>query len=58
MQSMSIKHGTRRCNLKRYAKRVLLNANFALFWAPKEAIEAPNWLQSTLNDDKPGLFII
>ena len=30
----AIKHGTRRCDLKRYAKRVLFKADFAAFLNP------------------------
>ena len=55
MQSMPIKHGTRRCNLKRYAKRVHFKADFAVFWAQKEVVEAPIRAQNTLNR---CLFII
>ena len=55
MQSMPIKHGTRRCNLKQYAKRVLFKANFAVFRAQKEVAEAPSLAQNTLNR---CLFII
>ena len=58
MQSMAIKHGTRRCNLKRYAKRVLFRPILRYFWAQKEVIEAPNWVHNTLNDDERCLFII
>ena len=48
MQAMPIKHGTGRCNLKKYAKRVLFKTDFAVFWAEKEVLEAPNRAQSTL----------
>ena len=58
MQYMAIKHGTRRCDLKRYAKRVLFKADFAVSWAQKEVVEAPNWVHNTLNDDERCLFII
>ena len=58
MQSMPIKHGTRRCNLKRYAKRVLFKSDFAVFWAQKEAAEARNRVHNTLNHDERCLFII
>ena len=58
MQSMAIKHGTRRCDLKRYAKRVLFKADFAVFWAQKEVVEAPNRVHHTLNDDERCLLII
>ena len=58
MQSMAMKHGTGRCDLKRYAKRVLFKADFAVFWAQKEAVEAPNRVHNTLNDDERCLFII
>ena len=58
MQSIPIKRSTRRCNLKKYAKRVLFKADFAVFWAQKELVEAPNWAQNTLNHDERCLFII
>ena len=58
MQSMPIKHGMRRCNLKKYAKRVLFKADFAVFSAQKELVEAPNRAQNTLNHDEKCLFII
>ena len=58
MQSMAIKHGTRRCHLKRYAERVLFRLNLLLFWAQKEVVEAPNPVHNTLNDDERCLFII
>ena len=58
MQSMPIKHGTRRCNLKRYAKRVLFKADFVVFWAQKELVEARNRVHNTLNHDERCLFII
>ena len=42
MHSMAIKHSTGggrgRWNLKKYAKRVLFKANFAVFWAQKEVL--------------------
>ena len=58
MQAMAIKHGTRRCNLKKYAKRVLFDAGFAVFWAEKEVVEAPNRVHTTLNNDERCLFIM
>ena len=58
MQAMPIKHGTGRCNLKKYAKRVLFKTNFAVFWAEKEVVEAPNRAQNTLNHDERCLFIV
>ena len=45
MQYMAIKHGMRRCNLKKYAKRVLFRTDFAVIWAPKEVVGAPNWVR-------------
>ena len=36
---MAIKHNTIGWNSKKYAKRVLFKANFAVFWAQKEAVE-------------------
>ena len=44
MQSMAIKHGTRRCDSKRYAKRVLFKADFAVFWAQKEVVGRTTWV--------------
>ena len=58
MQSMPMKHSMRRCNLKKYAKRVLFTADFVVFWAQKELVEAPNWVQHTLNHGERCLFII
>ena len=58
MQYMAIKHGMRRCNLKKYAKRVLFGTDFAVIWAPKEVVGAPNWVQNTLNHDERCFFII
>ena len=58
MQSMPMNHSTRRCNLKRYAKRVLFKANFAVFWAIKALVEARNWAQIRLSHDERCLFII
>ena len=40
MQSMAIKYNMGRWNLKKYAKRVLFKADFAVFWAQKEVVEA------------------
>ena len=54
MQSMPIKHGARRCNLKRYAKRVLFKADFAVFWAQKEVAEARNWVPNTPSKRRGG----
>ena len=45
MQYMAIKHGMRRCNLKKYAKRVLFRTDFAVILAPKEVVRAPNWVR-------------
>ena len=58
MQSMATKHGTRRCDLKRYAKKGAFQADFAVFWAQKEVVEVPNRVHNTLNDDERCLFII
>ena len=58
MQSMAVKHGTRRCNLKKYGQRVLFKADFAVFRAQKEVVEAPNCVHNTLNDDQRCLFMI
>ena len=58
MQAMPIKHGTRTCNLKKYAKRVVFKADFAVFWAEKEVVEAGDRVHNTLNDDERCLFII
>ena len=58
MQPMPIKHGTRRCNLKRYVKRVLFKTNFTVFWAQKEVVEARYRVHNTLNHDESCLFII
>ena len=43
---MAIKHSTGWWNLKRYAKRVLSKADFAVFWAQKEVVEATTWVQT------------
>ena len=58
MQAMPIQHGMRRCNLKKYAKRVFFKADFAVFWAQKQVVKAPNRAQKTLNHDERCLFII
>ena len=58
MRSMAIKHGTRRCNLKKYAKRVLFKADFAVLWAQKEVVEAPNQVHNTPNHDERCSVII
>ena len=44
--------------MKRYAKRVLFKADFAVFWAQKEVAEARNGVHNTLNHDERCLFII
>ena len=38
MQSMPIKHGMRRCNLKKYAKRVLFKADLRCFGPKKSSL--------------------
>ena len=38
MQSMAIKHGTRRCGLKRYAKRVLFRLILRYFGPKKRSL--------------------
>ena len=38
MQSMAIKHGTRRCNLKRYANRVLFKLILRYFGPKKRSL--------------------
>ena len=44
MHSMPIKHNTGRWN----AKRVLFKADFAVFWAQKEVVEATSQVPNTL----------
>ena len=58
MQAMALHHGTRRCTLKWSAKRVLFKGEFAVFWAQKEVVEAPNWVHTTVKHDERCLFII
>ena len=45
---MAIKHNSGRWNLKKDAKRVLFKADFAVFWAQKEVIEATSVVKKTL----------
>ena len=57
-QSMAIKQGTRRWNLKRYAKGMPFKADFAVLWAQKEVVEATTWVQNTLDNGQMCLLII
>ena len=43
---------------KGYAKRVVFKTNFAVIWAQKEAVQASDRVQHTLNGDERCLFII
>ena len=58
MQSMAIKHSTRRCDFKRYAKRVLFKVLLRYFGPKMRLLRAPNRVHNTLNDDERCLFII
>ena len=58
MHSMAFQHNKRRWNLKKYAKRLLFKANFAVFWAQKEVVGATTWVQNTLHGDQTCLLII
>ena len=39
-------------------ERVLFKAHFAVFWAPKEVVEATTRVQNTLDIGQTCLFII
>ena len=56
MQSMAIKHGMRRCDLKKYAKRVLFRLILRYFGPKKRSLRP--LIGYITHDDERCLFII
>ena len=56
MQSMAVKHSTRRWNLKKHAKGVFFKAHLQYFGP--EVFEPTPWVQHPLDSDQKCLFII